>query len=376
VSKVSLNPFTVSGTDMPPNLLLMAKLVAVCFLVSGQWAALPQPFLPLVSDLDDLGSPTTAEVVLKASFLVAAALLLTNRTPRLASVALGIVIFVGMLASRNYIENNRFFVVLLFVLAGLSNRQIGGRLVQLQLVILYFGASLNKVLDIDWRSGQYFEHLPSGTELAGVYSRLTGLFPELLLSAVLAWAVIATEFALAAAFLLRRFVWVAIWLGAAYHTSLVLVTGRTFGMFWYAATASYFAFAKVPSPLHVTCGSRAQPVFARLRRPLRLLDTEHQVSWSPSGSRLAVASGMTTYYGFAALVRLAIVLPPVLFAVYFFAALPMLNHRAVAAGVMIVLIALAVSVARAGIRRRSETADTKTRLTRLFASLRRSNGVT
>jgi hypothetical protein len=377
VSKASLNPFTVSGTDMPPNLLLMAKLVAVCFLISGQWAALPQPFLPLVSDLDDLGSPTTAEVVLKASFVVAAALLLTNRTPRLASVALGIVIFVGMLASRNYIENNRFFVVLLFVLAGLSNRQIAGRLVQLQLVILYFGAALNKVLDIDWRSGQYFEHLPTGTELAGVYSRLTGLFPELLLSAVMAWAVIATEFALAAAFLLRRFVWVAVWLGAAYHTSLVMVTGRTFGMFWYAATAAYFAFAEVPSRLQLTCGSRAESVWARLRRPLRFLDTEHQLSWSPpSGSRLAVACGMTTYYGFAAVVRLVIGLPPVLFAVYILAALPMLNHRAVAAGVMIVLTALAVSVARAGIRPGSETADTRTTLTRLFASLRRSDGVT
>jgi hypothetical protein len=377
VSKASLNPFTVSGTDMPPNLLLMSKLVAVCFLVSGQWAALPRPFIPLVGVLDDLGSATTAEVVLKTSFLVAAALLLMNRSPRLASVALGIVIFVGMLASRNYIENNRFFVVLLFVLAGLSNRQVGGRLIQLQLVVLYFGAALNKLLDVDWRSGQYFEHLPATTELAGVYSRLTGLFPELLLSAVLAWAVIATEFALAAAFLLRRFVWIAVWLGVAYHTSLVLVTGRTFGMFWYAATASYFAFAQVPSRLQVTSSSRAESAWARLRRPLRSLDTEHQVSWSPpSGSRLAVASGTTTYFGFAALTRLAVGLPPVLFAVYIFAALPMLNHRAVAAVVMIVLIALAVSVTSSEIRRTREVGDNATTLTRLLGSLRRSSGVT
>ena len=377
VSKASLNPFTVGGTDMPPNLLLMAKLVAVCFLVSGQWAALPQPFLPLVSILDDLGSAATAGVVLKTAFLVAAALLLTNRTPRLVSLALGLVIFVGMLASRNYIENNRFFVVLLFVLAGLSNRQLGGRLVQLQLVVLYFGAALNKLLDIDWRSGQYFEHLPSGTDLAGVYSRLTGLFPELLLSAVLAWAVIATEVALATAFLLRRLVWVAVWLGAAYHTSLVLVTGRTFGMFWYAATASYFAFAEVPARLHVTPGSRAGSVWATLRRPLRFLDTEHQVSWGPpSGSRLAVTSGLTSYFGFAALMRLAIALAPVLFAGYILAALPMLNHRAVAAGVMVLLIALAVSVTRAGIRRGVEAGDKRSTLTRLLlGSLRGDDGV-
>jgi hypothetical protein len=354
----------------------MAKLVAVVFLVSGQWAALPQPFLPLVGVLDDLGSAATAEVVLKTAFLVATALLLTNRSPRSASAALGIVIFVGMLASRNYIENNRFFVVLLFVLAGVSNRRLGGRLIQLQLVVLYFGAALNKVLDLDWRTGRYFEHLPSGTELAGVYSRLTGLFPELLLSAVLSWAVIATEVALAAAFLLRRFVWVAVWLGVAYHTSLVLVTGRTFGMFWYAATASYFAFAEVPSRLQVT-GGRSESVLMRLRGTLRFLDTEHQVSWGPpSGSRPAVTSGLTTYFGFAALVRLAIGLAPILFAVYIIAALPMLNHRLVAAGVMILLIGLAVSVTRAVIRPGREAGDNATTLTRLFGSLRRSDGVT
>jgi hypothetical protein len=292
------------------------------------------------------------------------------------------VIFLAMLTSSNYMQNNRIFVALLFVLAGLSDRRVAGRLVQLQVAILYFGAALNKLLDVDWRSGQYLEYalgenlLPAGTVLAGVYARLSGLFPALLLSAVLAWTTIATELALAAAFLLRRFVWVAVWVGVAYHTSLVLVTGRTFGMFWYAACASYIAFADVRTRLHLTCG-RAESVCARLQQPLQFLDVEHRVSWSPpSGSRLAVTSGMTTYLGLAALMRLAIGLPPVLSAVFIVAALPMLNHRMVAAGVMILLIAFAVSFTLADIRRRLGANQNATTLTRLFGSPRRNDGVT
>jgi hypothetical protein len=84
---------------------------------------------------------------------------------------------------------------------------------------------------------------------------------------------------------------------------------------------------------------------------------------------------MATYFGFAALMRLAIGLAPALFAGYILAALPMLNHRAVAAGVMILLIALAVTVTRAGIRRGAEAGDKRSTLTRLLGSLRRSDHV-
>jgi hypothetical protein len=361
-TRASLNPLAVGGTDMAPNLLLLTKVLVVCFFVSGQWALLPEPFLPFLGFLDDLGSPAVFQIALKVIFVVASALLLTNRSPRAASLTLGLVIVVAMLASRNYVENNRFFVCLLFVLAGLSDRQqLGPRLVQLQIALVYFGAASNKLLDVDWRSGQYFAHLASRSQFADLYSRISGVLPSLLFSALLAWGVIVTEFALAGAFLARRFVPIAIWLGVAYHTSLVLITGRTFGMFWYAATASYLAFVTLPPPpLRVECGWR-QSVCAQLRRALDAVDVEHMLTWQPAAdSGLRVTSGTTTYYGVAALLRLCVALPATLLAFYALAALPMLNHRAVAALVFALLLAFAFSVLRvavpAELGRRRETA--------------------
>jgi hypothetical protein len=334
---------------MPPNLLLLAKLLTVCFFVSGEWGRLPEPFLPILGVLDELGSPAVFAAGLKVLFLVAAALLLTNRWPRAASLALGVVLVVAMLASRNYIENNRFFVTVLFVLCGLSSRAIGARLVQLQVVILYLGAALNKLLDVDWRSGQYFDYIASRSALSHAYSEVSGILPAMLLSGLLAWAVIATEFALAAAFFWRRFVPIAIWVGVAYHTSLVLITGRTFGMFWFAATASYLAFVTYPAEVRVTCGWR-KVVLDRLRGAFTALDNERVIVWEPpAGPGLRVVSGATTYRGLAAALRLGLALPAALFAFYAFAALPMLNHRAVAALVLALLSGFAVSVLRSAL---------------------------
>jgi hypothetical protein len=345
----SLSPLAVGGTDMPPNLLLLTKLVAVCFLISGQWASLPKPFLPFVGVLGDLGSPAVFKAALSVVFLVAALMLLTNRSPRAASLALGLVLLVALLSSRTYVENNRFYACLLFLLAGLSDRRTGGRLIQLQIVVLYCGAALNKLLDVDWRSGQYFENLVSVSPLASTYSGFSGLLPSLVLSALLGWAVIVTEFALAGAFMARRFIPIAIWVGVAYHTSLVLITGRTFGMFWFAATASYLAFVAWPTRVHVECGWRGAAQ-ARLRNVVQSVDVERTISWAPAHqSGLRVISGAITYRGVAAAVRLGLALPAALFAFYAFAALPMLNHRAVAALVLAVLTAFAISVVRAAV---------------------------
>ncbi|MFL5839966.1 MAG: hypothetical protein ACJ77Z_05895 [Thermoleophilaceae bacterium] len=346
---------------MPPNLLLLTKLLVVCFFVSGQWTRLPEPFVPFLGVLDDLGSPAAFAVALKVVFAVASVLLLTNRSPRAASLMLGLVLVVGLLASRDYVENNRFFVCLLFLLAGLSDRRVGPRLVQLQIVLVYFGAALNKLLDVDWRSGQYFDHLASRSHFADIYSQISGLLPSPMFSALLGWGVIITEFALAGAFLLRRFVPIAIWVGIAYHTSLVLITGRTFGMFWYAATASYLAFvASPPPPLRVECGWR-ESACARLRRALEVVDVEHMLTWRPAaGSGLRVRSGTTTYYGVAALLRLGVALPATLFAAYTVAALPVLNHRVVATLVLALLAIFALGVLRvavpAVVARRKEVA--------------------
>jgi hypothetical protein len=346
LGRPSLNPLVMRGTAMPSNLLLMTKLLVVCFMLSGQWASLPRPFLPYLGVLDQLGSGDAFEAGLKVVFIVAAALLLMNRSPRTTSFVLGTVILAGMLASRPYFENNRAFAAMLFLLAGLSDHRYGAALVRWQVVLVYFAAALNKLLDVGWRSGQYFEHLAALSPVADLYARISDLFPGMIVSVLLAWGVILTEFALAGGFLVRRLVPIAIWVGAAYHSSLVLTTGRTFGIFWYAAIAAYLAFVQWP-PAALRVAYPPRSVWDRLRRVVQLLDADHVHSWERGSDRgLRVSGGGATYSGLAAVLRLALALPATYLAFYAIAALPNLNHRVAAGLVLLLLASIAVIMLR------------------------------
>src|SRR6476469_1640863 len=86
---VSWNPLRVTGTEMPPNLLLACKLIVVAFVVNGQVRRLPGHFLPFFSALDRVGSQSAYRHGLQAAFLVAAVALLLNPAPHLAASVTG-----------------------------------------------------------------------------------------------------------------------------------------------------------------------------------------------------------------------------------------------------------------------------------------------
>lgn len=272
----SLNPFRLTGTGLPPNLLLMAKFVTLCFILTGQVSALPDHFLPFLRIFDSLGSPLAFHRALEAIFVVAAIALFLNRSVRIACIVLGGVILLGLLSSRVYFENNRMFTGCILVLAGLSTRDEPFPLVRAQVVLLYAAAAANKLLEANWRTGHFFDSWVATLSHHALYGRASALFPALFLSTLVDWSVIITEFVIAAGFLYRRFFLPTIWLAIGYHTTLMLVTGRSFGMFWYALLGSYLAFAPWPAvPATVATGGwrwRALGLLARfhLQGPIRL----------------------------------------------------------------------------------------------------------
>ena len=52
VTGPSWNPLRCSGTALPVPLLLMAKLIALAFLLTNHVRILPDPFLPFLPGLD------------------------------------------------------------------------------------------------------------------------------------------------------------------------------------------------------------------------------------------------------------------------------------------------------------------------------------
>lgn len=265
----------VTGTALPPTVLLMAKVVCIVFLIR-QWHSLPVPFLPFVTGLDQILPGAVAKGILQLTFLGAAMSLLFNYRVRAASFVLGSVILLAVLSSRLYYENNRLFAGCLLFLAGLYSDGIAADLIRYQLVVLYAGAALNKLLEPGWRSGQFFSAWAQTGSFALTYTVVPHWLPGF--PAFFGWTAILIEAVLAATLLPRRTVPYAIWLGITYHTGLLLSTGRTFGLFWFVLPVAFLACLRLTNaPIAVVLPRRSRRAMGW--HVFRLLDLDHRFRW-------------------------------------------------------------------------------------------------
>jgi len=159
------------------------------------------------------------------------------------------------------------------------------------------------------------------------------------LATFVSWAAIVTEFALAVGFAVKRLWPFAIWFGVAYHTSLTFFMNRTFGMFWFAASASYLAFVRWPddpATVRFTPGNS----WGRL---LRRIDFEGGFDWQPIRRvRFELATARGTYRSWRAGGRVLLRIPVTYFAFAVVAAQPRIAPRISASIVLLVLLAVAV----------------------------------
>ncbi len=353
-TKPSLNPFHCGGTPLPVPLLLTAKLIALAVILTFEWRALPDPFLPFLPIFDRLGSGPLFRWGLEAAVLFSAGALLLNRWVRPACLVMGSAFLVGILASRAFFSNNRMFVGCILFLIGLYEPRTGPWLVRLQVALVYLGASLNKLLDADWRSGQFFSYWSSIYVKEILYFRVASWLPHLMLARLLSWTTMVGELALSAGFLLRRLrVW-AIWGGLLFHATLSILTHRTFGLFTYAMPACYLAFVAWPqAPLTVLydgdCG-----FCARTRRLLERFDLENVFAWTAFQKseerygipeedlrqRMYVVAGSRKYAGFAAFKAMALYNPVTYFILLFVLVAPQPDFFPYRPWVMVLLLAL------------------------------------
>lgn len=274
-------PLRISNTELPENVLLMVKVLALAFLATGQFRLLSWHFLPFLRFFDRLGSPAVFHWTLVFIFLGASAALLYNYQVRICCLVLSGVILVSLLSSRIYFENNRVYCACIFLLAGLMTRQQSPWLLRLQVVLVYFGAALNKLLQADWRSGQFFAYWFGQIHYPHLWADITNVIPAAPLAQFVCWATIITEFVLVAGFLVPRWYSGSIWLGAAYHTTLLLVMNSTFGMFYYAMLASYLAFVEWPKLSPEVAYQNDLGFVGAALRFLQRCDVDGRFQWAP-----------------------------------------------------------------------------------------------
>jgi hypothetical protein len=339
----ALNVFRIHGTAMRPNLLLMVKLVTLAFLFSGQIVLLSHHFVPFVGLFRHVGSPSAFHLGLELIFLAGAASLLLNHQVRIACIVLGGVVLISIASSMKYYENNREYTALILILAGLEDPRGNAWLLRGQLILLYSAAALNKVLLADWRDGHFFNTWLNYLHHSA-WAKISGVLPDRVLAALISWAAIVTEIALAIGLALRRYLPVVIWVGVAYHTTLVLVMNRTFGMFWVAAGSTYLAFISWPKrPLLVEYGANLGRL-AAVARLLRRIDFEDAFRWQRSDAPgLAFALHGVTYRGWRAVLWILLCNPVSYMVFVALAVLPQPQPRLAALVAFAILGAVAVS---------------------------------
>jgi len=280
-------PLRVTGTELPENVLLMAKVITLAFIATGQFRLFSWHFLPFVPLFDRMGSPALFHWTLVAIFLAAGAALFFNRRVRLCCLVLGGVLTISLLSSRMYFENNRTYCACILILAGLCAQGQKPWPLRFQVVLVYFGAAMNKLLDQDWRSGQFFAYWFGQIHHPQLWAQMTALIPAMPLAKFFCWTTIITELILVAGFLVPRWYGWAILLGAAYHTALLVVMNSTFGMFYYAMLASYLAFVEWPKPPLVVVYDNQRRSLDSIRRFFVWVDTAGQFTWVPFHSQPA-----------------------------------------------------------------------------------------
>ncbi len=317
----SWNPFRVTGTPMPPNLLLMCKILAVALLATNHVRILPEPFLPFIPGLDRLIEPALFGTILQVVFLTSAIALLFNRWVRVNALVLGSCLLVAVVSSKAYYGNNKTFVGLALVLAGLSDFDRPPYLLRWQLALVYFGAAINKLLEPDWQSGVFFEYWAGEKLKNPVYIAVSGWLPPLVAGKLMCWGTMLAELACVIMLLVPRFVACGLWINILFQVGLLEFTGTTFTLFFYGMTAATLAFVTWPDRLLVFYnGKRGSSAF--LRRSARLFDPDGLQDWRPfqggtadrlsatsQGERLHLVDRDRAFAGFATVQRLLLFSP-------------------------------------------------------------------
>jgi predicted DCC family thiol-disulfide oxidoreductase YuxK len=275
------NPFRVSGLDLPMPLILVAKLLSVCILGRVVWRDLPDPFLPMLPVIDLFHSTPYFGWVLRGVVLLGALSVLFNYRVRTACLLMGSAFLIGTLTSRIYFENNRQFLGCVLLLLGLYEEKTGPWLVRLQMILVFFSAALNKLLDASWRSGAFFNYWSHYAINKSLYFQLAAWLPPMVLPRIMSWMTIVLEFSIVFFLLIRRTRFWGIWMGLLLALGLNAFTERTFGVFFYAMPICYLAWVEWPRSAVTVLYDDDCGFCTRTRAWMERFDLEKLLVWKP-----------------------------------------------------------------------------------------------
>lgn len=283
ISAFIVRPFQFEGTKLHPNVLLMCKLLVILVTAHHMFFKIADPFIPFIPALDWFNEhPNLFKYSLRAMYAISAFALLFNIKVRTASIVVGMVILLNILASKPLFFNHTFICGCALFLAGLTNDKEPPYVLIFQLSLVYFGASINKFLEPDWWSGTFMDTW-LGTAIENpVYLYVSQFLPDMLFAKLLSYIAMCTEFAIAVFLLFRRTRNLTLWFIIIFHTALFTLTTFRFGHFIESLAIVLLAFLSFPKEQLIV--NYKPHSLDTLKRFFLFLDRDHKQVWSPLSS--------------------------------------------------------------------------------------------
>ena len=263
---------------MLPNLLLMCKLLVILLLAHHFFNKIQDPFIPFIPAMDFFHSiPNTFKVILQCLLILSVITLFCNIYVRSSAIVIGCIVIIQILSSKPSFYNHNFICGCALVLSGLSSRNQPPYLLVFQLALVYLGASINKMCDIDWWSGAFMHTWLGEARENPFYLYVAHILPNMWFAKILSWTAISTEFLIAIMILTKKYRTFAIWFIIIFHTLLFTITSFRFGHFIESLAIILLAFLVWPKQImEVYYNPNHLKVY---RRIIAIIDLDKKIIW-------------------------------------------------------------------------------------------------
>lgn len=268
---------------MQPNILLMCKLLIALLVLNGFYSMINDPFIPFIRWLDKFNNfPDVFKYSLRIGFITFGVLLFLNIKPKLSSIVLGFIIILTLISSKSLFRNHIFIVGCILILAGLTRNKGLPWLIIFQISLIYFGASLNKALDIDWWTGDFMHNWLGVAINNPIYIFISDLLPSLLFAKILSWSAIFVEFIIAVTLLSNKWRKIGIWIIIIFHFTMFTMIASRFGHFLediLIVLMTFLVWPKEKTPIKYKRNK-----FSLFNKIIRLLDWDKHYIWQNDGN--------------------------------------------------------------------------------------------
>ena len=241
-------PWKNVGTSMRWNVLLSCKLLVLILVLNGFFGKIQDPFLPHLSIFDFFNQiPGLFEITLKLLFIISSIFLFFNYRVRLMCRTLGIVVLLCLIAIKPYFRNHILICACVFFLASLHKKEDSPYLLFYQLALVYFGAALNKMLQVDWWNGIYMHHWMTNIMDNPLYLLVYNTTETLSFAKGLSWFSMILEVIIGLFLIFKKKRSYAIFLILFFHLILFTVTKERFGHFLDSILVILIAFSGLNS---------------------------------------------------------------------------------------------------------------------------------